>query len=393
MLNDTSVKALPVAVDVMGGDLGPEVVIVGAIKASESLQIPVVLVGDQNIINDVLKRNDALKSSLVSVYHAEDAYTMNDVPSRAIRARPKASMRICYDLVKEGKASSVVSTGNTGLMMAVGLFVSGVLPGIARPAIATIIPKASSDMPTVLVDSGANVDCNAEQLVQFALMGGIYARKAISCINPRVGLLSNGTESSKGSDITRAASAILADLDDINYIGYVEGRDIPRDVVDVVACDGFVGNVVLKAMEGSVELVLDSLKTLANQNFKAKLGMWLAKPTFKKLFHEKLDPSSYGGAPLLGLNHIAIVCHGASNQKAILNAIRIARKLEEGKIIEHMEKALSSLDIGGTGDYENGMWKRLGHKFDKNKTKKVKAEQETSEKQLDLEQEKKEENS
>jgi glycerol-3-phosphate acyltransferase PlsX len=364
---------LPIAVDVMGGDNGPLVVIRGAVQAANELGISSTLVGDKATIEEALATLKLNDESLIAVHHASDVFTMEDVPSRAIRTKPDASMRVAFELVKKGEASGIVSAGNTGVMMAVGLFVSGVMPGIARPAIATLVPKVGEALPTVLVDSGANVDCAASQLVQFALMGDVYARAAISCERPRVALLSNGSEKSKGCDVTRAAAATLSQMEMIHYVGYIEGRDLPRDVVDVVVCDGFVGNIVLKTMEGSVELVIDSMRSLIEKDWKAKLGMWLAKPIFKKLFNEKLDPSAYGGAPLLGLNDIGIVCHGSSNEKAIFNAVRVARKLAEEGLIDHMKGALSVVEVAETaGGYDDGMWNRLGHRFDPRKKGKSK---------------------
>ena len=377
---------LPVAVDVMGGDKGPEVVVRGAVKAANTLGISSLLVGDLELINAELNNSVLLEPELISVHHASEVFTMEDVPSRAIRSKPDASMRVAFELVKEGKASGVVSPGNTGAMMAVGLFISRVMPGIARPAIATLIPKVGDAPPTVLLDSGANVDCAASQLLQFALMGDVYARAAISCDRPRIGLLSNGSEKSKGCDVTRAAAVSLSQIESLNYVGYVEGRDLPRDVVDVVVCDGFVGNIVLKTMEGSVELVLDSMRQVVEKDWRAKIGMALTKSIFKKLFSEKLDPSAYGGAPLLGLNHIGIVCHGSANEKAIFNAIRVARKLDEEGLIDHMNGALDSLDVAESGGYEDGMWNRLGDHFEQKKKGKAKSTaQEVEKEAIDIE--------
>ncbi len=361
----------PIAVDVMGGDHGSYVVVEGSVRAARELGIAAILVGNQAEIDQHLKTLNASNHPLLQVQPATEVFTMNDVPSRAIRTKVDASMRVAYELVRAGKASAVVSPGNTGVMMAVGLMVCGAFPGIARPAIATLIPKSGQGTPTVLLDSGANVDCHAEQLIQFALMGDVYSRAAISCQRPRIGLLSNGTESSKGSDITRAAAQALSEMSDINYIGYVEGRDIIQDVVDVVVCDGFVGNIVLKAMEGTVELVMDSIKSCVDQSLRAKIGMLLAKPAFKKIFSEKLDPSAYGGAPLLGLNEVAIVCHGSAKDKAIFNALRVAHKLCEENLISHMRSALGIIEPAVQGGYENGMWNRLGHRFDKKKGDKL----------------------
>jgi glycerol-3-phosphate acyltransferase PlsX len=276
-------------------------------------------------------------------------------------------MRVAFELVKSKEASSVISPGNTGAMMAAGLSVFGTLPGIARPAIASLIPKVGDLTPTVLIDSGANTDCHAYQLVQFALMGNYYARSVLGCEQPRVALLSNGTEISKGTDIIRSAALTLSELGSLNFIGYVEGRDIPRDVADVVVCDGFIGNVLLKAMEGTAELVIDSIKHYVVRTLRGKIGMWLAKPALKSLFHDKLDPSAYGGAPLLGLNDIAIVCHGSSNSRAIMNGIRAANKFVSESLVLKMSGALSALDVKMPGQFQDGIWDRMGQRFDKKK--------------------------
>jgi glycerol-3-phosphate acyltransferase PlsX len=340
-----SVKELPIAVDAMGADFGPSVVVEGAVQAARTYGISSVIIGREDEINALLTKLGAQNDPLISVAHAPDVITMDDSPSAAIRRKPNSSIRVAYELVKEGKASSVVSPGNTGAMMAAGLYVSGTLPGIARPAIASLIPKSNDLKPTVLLDSGANVDCNAGQLVQFALMGSCYARSVLGCDAPRVGLISNGSEKSKGNDITRSALMKLSDQKDINFIGYVEGKDLPKDVVDVVVCDGFVGNVLLKGMEGCVELVFKSLKFYVAKSWRAKIGMMIAKPVFKKLFLEKFDPSAYGGAPLLGLNHIGIVCHGSSNARAIMNAIRVAKQSVDNDLVVKMNKALNGIEL------------------------------------------------
>jgi fatty acid/phospholipid biosynthesis enzyme len=203
-----------------------------------------------------------------------------------------------------------------------------------------------------------------------SVMGSFYARYAIPSERPRVALLSNGTESSKGNDMTRLAAMILTDMEEVHFVGYVEGRDIPRNVADVVVCDGFVGNIVLKTIEGSVGLLVDSIKSYVEKSLRGKLGMWLANPVFHALFSEKLDPSAYGGAPLLGLNHIAIVCHGASKQRAIMNGIRVADKLYQEGLVGHMAQALSVLDGKRAEDYENGMWDRMESRFVKRRFKK-----------------------
>jgi len=360
------IKSKPVAVDAMGGDHGPRVVVEGAVAAARELKISSILVGDETEIKLALKEFGATDERLLQVRHASEVVTMEDSPSLAIRGKTDSSVRVAFELVKSGEAAGVISPGNTGAVVAAGLYVSGTISGIARPAIASLIPKLGDGQPTILVDSGANIDCHAYQLVQFALMGNYYAISAFtSCTRPRVALLSNGTESSKGTDIIRSAAHTLSEIDGLNFIGYIEGRDIPRDVADVVVCDGFLGNIVLKTMEGTAELVLDSIRQYVERSAKAKLGIWLAKPMFKALFRDKLDPSAYGGAPLLGLNDVAIVAHGSSNSRAIMNGIRVARKFADEALVEKIEAALDSLDSKMPGAYEDGLWNRMGQKFEK----------------------------
>ncbi len=358
---------LPVAVDAMGGDFGPDVVVDGAIAAAREFNCSSVIIGDEVQIRARLSAHNFENDTRIFVRPASQVVSMEDSPSVALRKKPDASIRVAFELVKAGEASSVVSPGNTGAVMAAGLFVSGTLPGIVRPAIASLIPKVGNLAPTVLLDSGANIDCNASQLVQFALMGNYYARSAISCQRPRIALLSNGTEASKGTDIIRSAAQTLGNMPELHYVGYVEGRDICRDRADVVVCDGFVGNVLLKAMEGSVELVFDSIRHYVERSVRGKIGMWLSKPMFKSLFREKLDPSAYGGAPLLGLNDIAIICHGSSNSRAIKNAIRVAQKSAADNLAGELARALGAIDSSDGAVFEDGIWNRMGQRFEKRK--------------------------
>ena len=252
-------------------------------------------------------------------------------------------------------------------MMAAGIAVCGILPGVFRPAISSLIPRPGALKPMVLLDSGANVDCQAQQLVQFALMGKYYAMAALGTENPRVALLSNGSEPSKGTDVIRSAAKMLSEIRGLNFVGYVEGRDIPRDTADVVVCDGFVGNVVLKAMEGTVELVFDSLRAHVQGSVRGKLGMWLARPVFKSLFRDKLDPSAYGGAPLLGLSEVAIVCHGSANSRAIQNAVRAAQRFASEGLVPKIADALTGLDNGIVSGVQDGIWDRVRQRFERSK--------------------------
>ena len=358
---------LPVAVDAMGGDLGPSVAVGGVVKAFREHGIHSVLVGDSECISRALKDQFNYSGNEITIQHADEVITMEDSPSSAIRKKTRSSIRVAFELVRDGKAAAVVSAGNTGAVMAAGLYVLGTLPGIARPAIATLLPKIGDAAPTVFLDSGANVECDASHLVQFALMGHYYAQVALKSEHPRVAFLSNGSEPTKGTDTIRAASAILSQLKDINYIGYVEGRDLPRNVVDVVVCDGFVGNVALKLMEGSVELVVDSIRHYVGGSVRGKAGLWLIKPLLKSLFRDKLDPSAYGGAPLLGLNDLAIICHGSSNERAIKNAVRVAHDFVCEGLIDRMEQSLIALDEQATDPIHDGLWERMGMRFEKKK--------------------------
>ena len=362
-------KSLPVAVDVMGGDLGLGVVVEGAVQAANNLGIASILVGDSEPIRKQLSSLSLVDKELITVEDAPDFISMHDSPTKVIRAKTVISVRRAFELVEEGKAAAVVSPGNTGAMLAAGLHTVGSIEGITRPAIATLIPRGDDSHPTVLLDSGANIQCNAEQLVQFGILGKFYSQALFELENPKIAILSNGTESSKGNDLSRAAAYILSNISDVNYVGFVEGRDIPYNVADVIVCDGFVGNIVLKTMEGSVGLVVDSMKQHVSQSLRGKVGMFFAKPIFKKLFKEKLDPSSYGGAPLLGLNGIGIVCHGSSNAKAIYNAVRVAGNLHEAGLIKNLNEAFA--DLGEVIDnvaFEDGMWERAGGKFESKKT-------------------------
>lgn len=364
-------SSLPVAVEAMGGDFGCQVAVEGAVQAARELGISSVLVGDQVQISKSLKQLKADQEPRLTICHAPEVISMEDSPGVALRRKPNSSIRVAFELVRERKASSVVSAGNTGAVMAAGLMVVGAFPGVVRPAIATLIPKMGDFKPTVLLDSGANTDCHMHQLVQFALMGSYYANSVLALDRPRVALLSNGTETSKGTDILRAASVALAEIKGLNFVGYVEGKHIPHDCADVIVCDGFVGNVVLKTMEGTVELVFDTLKQYVERSSRGKLGMWLAKPVIKAVFNEKLDPSSYGGAPLLGLNEVGIVCHGAASSRAILNGIRVAQKFSQEGLMAKIGSALAAWESANSGNYENGMWGRFGERLDKKKKSKA----------------------
>jgi glycerol-3-phosphate acyltransferase PlsX len=308
-----------VAVDAMGGDNAPAIEVEGAVAAAREFGIQVILVGDSGRLHQELAKHDC-KGLNISVKHASEVIGMHDSASDAVRKKKDSSIRVSFDLVKNGEADAVVSAGNSGATMAIGMFVLKRLNGIERPAIATIFPTLRGK--TLVLDVGGNVDCKSVHLVQFAIMGEVYARYIMDVDTPKVGLLSNGEEASKGNELTRETNSILQNAS-FNYSGYVEGRDIFNGMVDVVVCDGFVGNVVLKLSEGLVEAAATMLKEEFKKSLLSKIGYLLARSAFKN-FKKKVDYSEYGGAPLLGIDGVAMICHGGSNAKAVKNAIHFA---------------------------------------------------------------------
>lgn len=310
-----------VAVDAMGGDNAPVVEVEGAVAAAREFGIAVTLVGDTDRLRQELAKHDCKGLDIV-VHHATEVVGMHDSASDAVRKKKDSSIRVAFELVKHGIADAVVSAGNSGATMAAGMFILKRLKGIERPAIAQIFPTLRGQ--TLVLDVGGNVDCKAIHLVQFAIMGEVYARHVMGIEKPRIGLLSNGEEESKGNELTRETHAILKDIS-IAYAGYVEGRDIFNGTVDVVVCDGFVGNVVLKLSEGLAEAVGKMLKEEIKQSFLSKVGYLLSRKAFNN-FKKKVDYAEYGGAPLLGIDGVGMICHGGSNAKAIKNAVRLAHE-------------------------------------------------------------------
>jgi glycerol-3-phosphate acyltransferase PlsX len=327
-----------IAVDVMGGDHAPAVEVEGAVSACREFGIPLVLVGDSQRVEAELSHHDIRGLDIV-VKHASEVVGMHDSPSDAVRRKKDSSIRVAFELVKAGEAEAVVSAGNSGATMAAGMFVLKRVKGVDRPAIATIFPTLKGQ--TLVLDVGGNVDCKPAHLIQFAIMGEVYARDVMGIENPRVGLLSNGEEESKGNDLTRETHAILKQLP-FNYAGYIEGRDIFNGKVAVVVCDGFVGNVVLKLSEGLAEAVSTMLKAEIKRSSIAKLGYILASGAFKR-FKKRVDYSEYGGAPLLGIEGVGMICHGGSNAKAIKNAIRMAHEYARQGVTRHLAEKMNAI--------------------------------------------------
>ncbi len=327
-----------VAVDAMGGDNAPAHEISGAVMAAREWQIPIVLVGQTELVEIELAKHDT-NGLDIRIEQASEVVGMRDSASDALRKKKDSSIRVAFNLVKQGTVDAVVSTGNSGATMAAGMFVLKRIPGIDRPAIATVVPNLRDQ--TLVLDVGGNVDCKPPPLVQCALMGSIYAAQMLGKVSPRVGLLSNGEEDSKGNELTREANQSLK-MTSLNYLGYTEGRDIYNGSVDVVVCDGFVGNVVLKVSEGLAAAIGSMLREAFKTSLLTKLGYLLARPALKA-FRKKVDYAEYGGAPLLGIQGTAMICHGSSSPRAIMNAIKMAHDSETHQVISQLNERLESL--------------------------------------------------
>ena len=333
-------EQITVAVDAMGGDHGPGVIIEGAINAARKWGMKIVLVGDTDMVQAELAERDFTGLS-IDVMHASEVVGMHESASVAIRKKKDSSIRVAFDLVKADRADAVVSAGNSGATMAAGMFTLKRISGIERPAIATVVPNKRGQ--TLLLDAGGNVDCRSAHLLQFATMGDLYAREMMGLKNPRIGLLSNGEEEGKGNDLTREAhsliSSTLSSETAFNYKGYIEGRDIFNGNIDVVVCDGFVGNVVLKVAEGMADAISQMLRSEIEKSFLAKIGYLLSRPAFKA-FKKKIDYAEYGGAPLLGIKGAGMICHGGSNAKAIMNAINMASQTVQHEVHQKLAAKL-----------------------------------------------------
>jgi phosphate acyltransferase len=327
-----------VALDGMGGDAAPEIVIAGAALARERRpDLRFLLFGDEGRINGLVDQHPGLAAA-TELRHTPDAVAGDAKPSTALRQGRKSSMRLAIDAVRDGEAGAAVSAGNTGALMAMAIFALRPLPGIDRPAIASVMPSKGN--PVVFLDLGANVECSAESLFQFAVMGEVYARAVLGVAKPRVGLLNVGTEELKGDGVVRRAAALLRDSDlDIDYAGFVEGTDVTNGTVDVVVTDGFTGNVALKIAEGTAGLFTRALKDAFTSSWRAKLGYLLAKPALQGL-RDRFDPRLYNGALFLGVNGVVVKSHGGTDAvgfaSAINAAVEFVRQGTNERIIEEM---------------------------------------------------------
>jgi glycerol-3-phosphate acyltransferase PlsX len=326
---------MKIAVDAMGGDHGPAVVVEGAIAAHREFGISVVLVGDQAALEHELERLGRDGPS-IEIRHASQVVGMAETPSQALRRKRDSSLRVSAELVRDGQASAFVSAGNTGAAMAISMFTIGVLRGVDRPAIAAVLPNLRRY--TVLLDVGANVNPKPWHLFQFGVMGHVYARDILGVDSPRIGLLSVGEEEGKGNDLTREAYEELKESS-LNFVGNVEGRDIYNGSCDVVVTDGFTGNVALKISESLAEMLGAMIKEELSRDLRSRLGAALALPAFQR-FRKRVDYTEMGGAPLLGIDGAAVICHGSSPAKAIKNAVRVAAEWAKAGLNEHIRAAL-----------------------------------------------------
>jgi phosphate acyltransferase len=326
---------IDIALDAMGSDKSPEPELRGAILACRQLPVRVHLIGPQDVLREHLRSYLNGERLPIEIVHASEHIGMDEKAANAVRTKKDSSMRVGLKLVRDKKVAGFVTAGNTGAAMATAKMVLGALPGVDRPALAIVVPTLSGS-PSILLDVGANVDCKPQNLEQFAVMGELYARSVLKISRPRVGILSVGEEEGKGNDLTRETYGLLKQLP-INFIGNVEGRDIYNGNCDVIVCDGFVGNVALKTSEGLTRLVREMLKVSLTTTVTAQVGALLSRKAFNA-FKRRLDPSEYGGAPLLGVRGVCIIGHGSSNDRAIMNGIRVTAEFAQAGINERIAR-------------------------------------------------------
>ena len=335
---------IDIVLDGMGSEKAPEPEVRGAILACRHFDVRVHLVGPEEILGPAL--NHALRTPrwpgsahpAIHIVHASEWISMDDKAAQAVRAKRDSSMRVGLRMVREGAARGFFTAGNTGAAMATAKMVLGMLAGVHRPALATIIPTVTGS-PSLLLDVGANVDCDPDNLVQFAVMGHMYARNVLHIAQPRVGLLSIGEEDSKGNALTHDTLPLLRALAGMDFIGNVEGRDLFNGHTDVAVCDGFVGNVAIKTCEGTAKLVTVLLREALKSTVTSQVGALLSRRAFND-FKKRLDYSEYGGAPMLGVRGVCIVGHGSSNEKAVMNGIRVAAEFAQAEVNSGIEAAL-----------------------------------------------------
>ena len=330
---------MKLALDAMGGDYAPQEIVLGGLDALNQYDFmeKLYLVGKRDAIEAVLKeaeKDRKIDYTKLEIVEANEVIEMDDHPATAYRRKKDASITVATRLVREGTADAVVSAGSTGGQMVAALFGLGRIKGVHRPAIGCIIPTYEGGK--LLVDSGANTNVDENNLVQFAQMGSIYMNCVMGMENPRVGLINNGSEETKGSELTQAVYQRLKEMPDLNFVGNLEGRDVPFGRADVMTCDGFTGNVVLKTMEGMAKVIMEMLQEVVYASTRGKVGGMLLKPSLRNL-KKKMDYAEYGGAPLLGVNGVSVVCHGSSKARAVFKAIEVANTCCESRFVEKIK--------------------------------------------------------
>ncbi|AFZ19414.1 phosphate acyltransferase PlsX [Allocoleopsis franciscana] len=323
-----------IAIDAMGGDHAPDEIVAGAIRAQAELGVEVLLVGDPQAIESSLKQHTS--SSQMEIVPAEDVVAMHEEPLVSLKRKPKASINVAMDLVKQKRADAVVSAGHSGAAMAAGLLRLGRLKGIDRPAIGAVFPTLVAGKPVIVLDVGANVDSRPKYLEQFAVMGSVYSQYVLGMEQPKVGLLNIGEESTKGNDLAVRTHQLLEENPRITFIGNAEGRDVLSGRFDVIVCDGFVGNVLLKFAEAVGEIVLQILREELPQGIQGQLGTALLKPNLKRI-KQRIDHAEHGGGLLLGVAGVCIISHGSSQAPSIFNAIRLAKEAIDNQVLARIQ--------------------------------------------------------
>ncbi len=323
-----------IAIDAMGGDHAPGEIVAGALRAREELGVDILLVGDPQQIEAALPPKTNLGQ--VEIVTAEEAIAMDEEPLNAVRRKRKASINVAMDLVKQQKADAVFSAGHSGAAMASALLRLGRLPGIDRPAIGTVFPTIVAGQPVLVLDVGANVDCRPKFLEQFAVMGSAYSQYVLGTTEPKIGLLNIGEEDSKGNDAAVRAHQLLRENSQINFIGNAEGRDVLSGRFDVIVCDGFVGNVLLKFAEAVGEVILQILREELPQGLHGQIGSAFLKPNLKRV-KQRMDHAEHGGALLLGVAGVCFIGHGSSQAPSIFNAIRMAKEAVDNQVLQRIQ--------------------------------------------------------
>ena len=327
---------MKIIIDAMGGDHAPHAPIEAGVQAAKVLDVDILFVGKTDVLQAELRKYQ-YPAEKIRIVHAETLISNHEEPAKAVRSKKDSSIVVAANLLKDGEGDALLSMGNTGVLLAAGLLIVGRIKGILRPALATLLPSAKG--PKMLIDAGANTNCKPENLVQFGIMGSLYMSGVMDIKNPTVGLMSNGEEEGKGDELTKETYPLLQQAP-VNFIGNIEGRDVMEGNADVITCDGFVGNVILKTVEGMGSVVGSEIKNLFTRNLLTKLGAAFVMKGIKD-FRKKMDYREYGGAPLLGTKKPVIKGHGSSDAKAVFNAIRQAKKFVETGMIDEIIKHIN----------------------------------------------------